>query len=211
MDPIICPICNSNEFKSNRYICSKCGNGDRTRTLYYMYLPILPATKGRSVLAFTTENWLKTEWFAKCERSIFNGANHLDIQKIDRQPGSYSWITCNHVLEHVEDDASAISELYRILAEDGVLQITVPMTSRSYTTVDWGFPDPKIFGHWRGYGADFMYKLVKVIPAAKILTVIMEDRLTPFKDVAYLIAKNEVTRKELADLLFKNGYIVVPC
>lgn len=209
-EQIVCPICNSAEFKTNRYICCKCGNGDRTRTLFYMYLPLLTETRSKSALAFTTENWLKTEWFAKCERSIFNGENHLDIQNINKKSGSYSWVTCNHVLEHVEDDAAAIRELYRVLADDGILQITVPMPSRSYATVDWGFPDPKIYGHWRSYGADFINRLAQILPTAKILTAIMEDRLTPFKDVAYLIAKNEGTRKLCANVLFKNSYIVVP-
>jgi hypothetical protein len=209
-EEIVCPICDSAEFKSNRYICCGCGNGDRTRTLYYMYLPLVAATKGRSALAFTTENWLKSNWFTKCERSIFNGSNHLDIQNIERHSGSYSWVTCNHVLEHIENDDMAIKELYRILSDDGVLQITVPMPSRSYTTVDWGFPDPKIYGHWRGYGADFINNLKQILPSAKVLTVITEDKMTPFKDIAYLIAKSEETRKEVANLLFKAGFIVVP-
>jgi SAM-dependent methyltransferase len=68
-------------------------------------------------------------------------------------------VWCHHVLEHIEDDASAMRELNRILRPGtGELVVSVPMTNAAATT-EYGFPDPKESGHWRIYGTDFVTKL----------------------------------------------------
>ncbi len=54
--------------------------------------------------------------------------NHhqVDITNIKFEDASFDRIICSHVLEHIEDDAKAISELYRILKPEGKALIAVP-------------------------------------------------------------------------------------
>ena len=206
-----CPICSAEiTDASPRRKCQNCGNADRTRALFLLYQKLRSATQRRKALVFTQENWLSESWFSSCEKSVYRGANHLDIQNIKRKDNSYSWIASNHVLEHVENDVDALRELYRILTEDGVLQITIPTPSRVYQSADWGYADPDKMGHYRNYGADVTFSLREALPDASILAVIFDDTLSPFRDVGYFILKSPDATAEFAALLFKNRNIVVP-
>ena len=89
----------------------------------------------------------------------------IDITNINMPDGSQDVIVCNHVLEHVRDDSKAMSELARILNEDGFALITVPITAED--TIE----DPlvtnaadreRLFGqrdHVRRYGKDVVSRL----------------------------------------------------
>ena len=209
--PCICPICDSEiTDPSVRKICHSCGNGDRTRAVRLMYDKIKPITRGQNALVFTAENWLPNDMFATCERSVYLGANHLDIQDIDREDESYTWIASNHVLEHVAQDDAALKEMFRILSKDGILQLTVPTPSRVFRTNDWGYADETKMGHFRNYGAEFTETLRKALPEAYILNVFLTDTLSPYKDITYLLAKTENRMQIAADLLLQNRYLVVP-
>lgn len=50
----------------------------------------------------------------------------LNIEHIDDPDNKWDVIVCSHVLEHV-DDKKALSELYRVLRNNGVLIIMVPI------------------------------------------------------------------------------------
>jgi SAM-dependent methyltransferase len=204
-----CPICHDPNQAGTRLKCEKCGNGDRTRTLHYAYQSLQKLTATRSALIFTAESWLPGEYFAMHERSIFGGHNHLDIQNIQRASESYSWISCNHVLEHVPDDRRAILEMFRVLRYDGVLQLTIPAPSRTSVTVDWQFPDPRKTLHYRNYGADFTEALARLIPSAHIIIHIIRDKLTPFIDTSYLIFKDPKIRMQCCEAIFAAGDVCV--
>ncbi len=206
-----CPICQAEiADPSVRKLCQNCGNGDRTRTAFLLYQALRPITKQAKALVFTAENWLPDDMFASCERSIFLGQNHLDIQDIARDDGSYSWIASNHVLEHVEDDQAALREMYRILTTDGVLQITVPTPAFTYSSTDWGYPDLDKMGHYRNYGADFAFFLRRVLPSACVLTAIAKDTISPYMDVVFFICKSALRMQEIAELLFAANMIAIP-
>lgn len=51
----------------------------------------------------------------------------IDMTNIDMHDEEIDFVFCSHVLEHVEDDASAMSELYLVLNDDGELMIQAPM------------------------------------------------------------------------------------
>jgi ubiquinone/menaquinone biosynthesis C-methylase UbiE len=63
--------------------------------------------------------------------------------------GAFSHAICSEVLEHLEDDRKALSELHRVLGPGGVLVVTVP--SRTYPAA-W---DPLNFGLERAFGRHF--------------------------------------------------------
>jgi predicted SAM-dependent methyltransferase len=53
-------------------------------------------------------------------------------------------VICSHVLEHIEDDATAMTELRRITAPAGWCMVMVPLDlSRSVTYEDWSITSPE--------------------------------------------------------------------
>jgi len=64
----------------------------------------------------------------------------VDIQNIQFPDESFGLIICNHVLQHVQDYKIALSELKRVLKNDGILELTVA-TNRNLETV---YEDPDI-------------------------------------------------------------------
>jgi len=50
----------------------------------------------------------------------------LDLQSLDLPDQSYDFVICSHVLEHV-DDQKALSELFRIVAEGGIVILMFPI------------------------------------------------------------------------------------
>jgi SAM-dependent methyltransferase len=91
----------------------------------------------------------------------------LDIKSLPFDDESFDYLICSHVLEHIDDDKKAISELYRILKKSGIAFILNPVDySKEVTYEDDNIKDPKErfihFGqedHVRIYGKDFPKRL----------------------------------------------------
>ena len=92
---------------------------------------------------------------------------HFDVQQIPLEAESFDAIICNHIMEHVEDDHKALSELYRIMRRGGWGVILSPVElEREKTFEDDTITDPaertRIFGqydHRRIYGRDYAARL----------------------------------------------------
>ncbi len=90
-----------------------------------------------------------------------------DICNLPFEDNSFSFILCNHVLEHIPDDTKAMQELLRVLKPDGTAILQIPQDyNRAVTFEDDSITDPKerarIFGqydHVRVYGMDYFDKL----------------------------------------------------
>jgi ubiquinone/menaquinone biosynthesis C-methylase UbiE len=109
---------------------------------------------------------------------------HFDVQQIPLEDESFDIIICNHLLEHVESDHKALTELYRVMRHGGWGIILSPMDeSREVTFEDDSITDEAertcIFGqydHRRIYGRDYADRLhkagfdVEVIDYASSLT-----------------------------------------
>ncbi len=93
-----------------------------------------------------------------------------DICNLPFEDDSFDVILCNHVLEHIPDDAKAMKELYRVMKPNGWGIFQVPQDySRKITFEDNTITDrkerAKIFGqydHVRIYGMDYFDKLREV-------------------------------------------------
>lgn len=86
-----------------------------------------------------------------------------DIQSLNFESNSFDFIICNHVLEHVENDQLAISEIHRVLKPGGFAILQVPISLKINVTIsakkNWSAHEKKIFlgqkDHLRLYGRDF--------------------------------------------------------
>lgn len=112
--------------------CLTCGSVERHRIIRSIFEAI-PADRlaAARALQFSPETVVQPAAFARFEISVYGGHNSLDLMRIDRPDASYDWVLANHVLEHVPDDATALREILRILAPDGIAEITVPDTTGS--------------------------------------------------------------------------------
>ena len=92
-----------------------------------------------------------------------------NICSLPFQDNNFDLILCNHVLEHISDDATAMKELYRVLKKGGTLIAQVPLNETAEVTFeDDSITDPikrtKIFGqydHVRVYGMDYYTRLAQ--------------------------------------------------
>ena len=93
----------------------------------------------------------------------------VDICKMPFNDNSFDFILCNHVLEHVYDDDLAIIELRRVLKNNGVAILQVPLDLKLKNTIDGRDINNlkkrnELFGqydHLRVYGNDFFDKIKK--------------------------------------------------
>jgi SAM-dependent methyltransferase len=93
----------------------------------------------------------------------------MDVHKIPFDDGSFDVVLCNHVMEHVDDDILAMSEIYRVLNHGGWALIQSPVYMDLPETIeDQSVTDPRererLFGqsdHQRKYGRDYGDRLRK--------------------------------------------------
>lgn len=95
------------------------------------------------------------------------GVTYLDLLDVGYPDGHFDFILCNHVLEHIPDDATAMRELHRVLKPGGTCLITVPIKeslAETYENPDVDGPRQREehFGQWdhvRWYGTDVADRL----------------------------------------------------
>lgn len=149
-----CPICGWQGFsfleggdeKKRRYDCRcpKCGSVERHR-LAYMVAEKLAKLDFSTVLHVAPERELAAYLQGKSSDylsiDLYNDAMaKMDITALELPDDSQSLIWISHVLEHVEDDASAISEMYRVLRPSGMAFVQVPIW-RKATYEDFSIQD----------------------------------------------------------------------
>ena len=66
----------------------------------------------------------------------------MDIMDIPFPDGTFDFIYCSHVLEHVPDDRKAMREFYRLLTPNGIAVLPVPIAVE-VTDEDPSITDPK--------------------------------------------------------------------
>jgi SAM-dependent methyltransferase len=207
-----CNICSSAEFgpgpggrmaaSGQLPQCRKCQSLERHRALRSLYIGLVAAQKqllaSWSVLQFSDDRAIDPNYFSAREVSQYGGANHLDLQNIDRETSSYDVVVCNHVLEHVPDDSRAIRELWRICRPDGFVQIAVPDPPRRAVTDDWGYPRAHDHEHYRLYGRDVFDKILSTVWAAYVVEVDAVDPVTGHVEASYFVTRSDLVVEALA-------------
>lgn len=94
---------------------------------------------------------------------------NFDLLDKNLESEKYDFIICNHVLEHITDDKTAIENLFKILKKSGTGILSVPILSNNLPTFeDDSIISPKErkkhFGQWdhvRYYGTDIHKRFEK--------------------------------------------------
>ncbi|MFX0140357.1 MAG: class I SAM-dependent methyltransferase, partial [Candidatus Hodarchaeota archaeon] len=76
-----------------------------------------------------------------------------DLERLPYREESFDFVIALDVLEHIENDKLAASEISRILKKNGIALITVPHRMKYYTNQD------RIIGHYRRYEIDQIVSL----------------------------------------------------
>ncbi len=96
-----------------------------------------------------------------------NANSTIDITAINFESNHFDFLICNHVLEHVQDDQTAMKECYRVLNYGGIGVFSVPLSGKTETWIpptDMSVPEIEAIVGWdhkRFYGYDFAQKLEK--------------------------------------------------
>jgi hypothetical protein len=152
-----CPVCHAQyrhfqaRWNAVNTICWRCGSQERHRTLSIFLDSMRPALLSDldGLLHFAPEPGLedvlrpRVPGYTSCDLVPGRADLAIDITDIDLPDESFDGLICAHVLEHVPDDAKAMSELRRVLRPGGWAIVMVPVDhSRSSTLEDPSITDP---------------------------------------------------------------------
>lgn len=143
------------------YSCSSCGASDRERLYaYWIDLQIkshqlLDANK---IIHFAPEEVLSSKIrslglsnYYTADLMMEDCDFKIDLLDMSFDDESYDFFICSHVLEHVESDDKAISELFRITKKGGCGILMAPIIVGLESTVE----DPSVkdeAGRWQYFG-----------------------------------------------------------
>lgn len=128
----------------------------------------------------------------------------LDIQNIPFEDNMFDVIFCSHILEHIENDRLAMSEMFRVIKPGGWGIMMCPVEhDRAATYEDVSITNPiereKHFGqkdHFRIYGRDFArrlseagFKVNEVRYGAEVAPELCERYALPLNETIYWVKK----------------------
>ena len=182
-----CPVCESKYRKflpygygpvRNNALCPKCLSLERHR-LVWIYLKEKTRffTDKIRVLHIAPEQCFEERFRTLPNLSYITAdiesplADYkCDVQQLPFGDNEFDMVICNHVLEHVDDDSRAMSEILRVLKQGGNAVLLVPLDFNLKNT----YEDPSIttprerkkhfrqYDHVRLYGTDYPDRLKKV-------------------------------------------------
>jgi SAM-dependent methyltransferase len=180
-DRVECPCCEStfSRFLPHRgrahAKCPRCGTLERHRLLWLFLEQETDLFQRPGAMLHVAPEYAFRERFSRLEGLRYVTGDfdspladvQLDVMALPFEDGSFDFLMCNHVLEHVDDDRLALAEINRVLAPGGWAILMCPVDYRRETT----FEDPAIvtpedrhraYGqadHARLYGRDYADRL----------------------------------------------------
>ncbi|AHF68541.1 MULTISPECIES: class I SAM-dependent methyltransferase [Pseudomonas] len=147
----------------SQYSCPECAASDRDRlyALFSMHMLNNPQGKELRILDIAPAPVL-SRFLRSLPNARYRSADlfspmaddKVDIMDMNIYPNeSFDFIVCSHVLEHVRDDAKAMSELYRVLAKGGSAILMVPLLLTA-TTTDEDPDEENVDERWARFGQD---------------------------------------------------------
>ncbi len=155
--------------------CPRCNSKSRHRWVWLHIAPMLEAMADRPHVLHTGPSYPIARRLARMGNLRYCGLDLVERPFVDlrasltRLPvadGAFDAIVSVHVLEHIEDDRSALIELTRTLRRSGWLAICVPIRLEERTYEDPAITTPearfRAYGertHFRVYGRDLLERL----------------------------------------------------
>ena len=157
-------------------LCPKCGKMDRERFLYYVIKNktkiselngrILHFAPEETIVNYIGEN--KNIDYYTCDIELGRAMHIVDITDIQFKDETFDYLICNHVMEHIPDEAKAVSEIKRVLKKKGKWIFSFPICLDMTTQEDKNIKTPeerlKYYGqedHVRLYGKDYLKRYEK--------------------------------------------------
>ncbi len=121
-----------------------------------------------------------------------------NILNLPFEDNSFDLVFCNHVLEHIEDDHKAMTELFRVLKKGGMGIFQIPQDlnlDKTYEDFSISSPEERMkhfgqYDHVRIYGRDYFKRLRKV--GFQVDEIDYSSKLDPKLVDKYRLAKGEV-------------------
>lgn len=148
--------------------CPSCGALERGRIQYVVMKDLLDKVDASKlkILHFSPEEIFQKlfrEKFREYESADYDldTADHkADIQNMQFADNSYDFVYASHVLEHVQDDLKALSEIKRILKPGGIAVLPVPIVAGK--TIEYPEPIPTETYHVRAPGYDYFNRYEQI-------------------------------------------------
>lgn len=145
------------------YSCPICGASDRDR-LYALYFNSESSQIDKTIYlldiapSLSLQRHIKSEYqhviYRSADLFMTNVDDIVDITNMEiYADSSFDFFICSHVLEHIENDKKAMSELYRILKPGGRGIAMVPIL----LSLEEDYENPSITtpeGRWKHFGQD---------------------------------------------------------
>ena len=121
-----------------------------------------------------------------------------DLTSTNFKDESFDLIICNHVLEHIKDDKSALNEIYRVLKYNGISILQVPINVRREKTFEDSTIKSKIqrekyfgqYDHVREYGLDFKARVEQ--SGFKVQMINYSKKISKDLIIKYGLMKNDL-------------------
>lgn len=144
--------------------CPKCNALERHRLQYLVLKDVLARLRPETLrmLHFSPEAFFRcflSTRFGAYETADLDASDvdhNVDMRQLPFPDQSYDFVFASHVLEHIQEDDKAISEVRRILRPKGVAILPVPIVADR--TVEYPEANPAEFGHVRAPGVDYFAK-----------------------------------------------------
>jgi len=186
--------------------CPGCGSLERQRLLW-LYLTNKLEIKNRKIILLNVAPDYATQIalqrltnisYTSVDLNSSLATKKNDITNLEFKDSHFDAIICYHVLEHIENDIKALSELHRVLKPGGWAILQSPVdTDRAVTFEDSNVYAPEerkeLFGqedHVRIYGCDYTNRLEEA--GFLVNEDIFVKELTDGEKEKYLLDKNEV-------------------
>lgn len=196
--------------KRRHALCPSCGCLDRNRWCMYILMHDTEImNKPCTVLHFAPEEGI-TKLIGTNKECTYYSADlrknqamlQVDLTDILFRDSTFDYIIVNHVLEHISDEGTAIREMKRVLKEDGIIVMSVPVCTDQDTYEDASVVNEKDrelkYGqkdHVRLYGKDYKERLesyglsVQVKTPLQILSCAEIEKYGFIKDDVILLCR----------------------
>jgi SAM-dependent methyltransferase len=171
--------------------CPQCGSRERHR-LTQLWLGEDGGNKldGKRILHFAPEKVVVRQMrhnplYETADLHQVDVTHRVDISQVPLPDASYDVVIAHHVLEHVDNDRQAMSEVFRLLKPGALAVLSVPINAARQQTYENPLatsPEQRFahFGdedHRRFYGLDFAERLVRAGFCVATFRVSPEDEV----------------------------------